>query len=206
MKEIKIKTLLVEYLLKQCEDLIIASEVPFFYGTRRADIVSISQYLATAFEIKGAGDSTDRLEYQISSYKSYFDFCYVVCEKSNINQIRNKIPREIGLIIATEEGIIPIRKSKQFKQHDKQSLMSALPVDNLRKITGNRKLRSKHELCEYAANQFPLAKIRTLSRNYLESRYYLNSNILKNEIEEKLNSDDILTITRMPPQLLVRRA
>ncbi|HAG7362538.1 TPA: protein cII, partial [Escherichia coli] len=53
MKEIDIKLKIVEFLLNsEPADTYLAAEVRFSFGSRRADIVSVSSDIATVYEIK----------------------------------------------------------------------------------------------------------------------------------------------------------
>lgn len=206
MKELEIKRYLVDYIIKNDTSVVVGAEVPFQYGTRRADVVSILDEIATAYEIKGAGDSTERLDYQIKSYKQYFDYCFVVCEKSNLSQIRKSVGREIGILLVDDNGITEVRKSNQFKRHDKETLASTLPTNKLRVISQNKELRSKHQLCEYLAKTKTLGQLRHYSRTSLNDRYAYISKIFRSELGSTISSDDILTITRMPPSNLIRKS
>ncbi|HDI3227700.1 TPA: sce7726 family protein [Vibrio cholerae] len=202
MKEMQIKTILVKHLLSCDAEQVLGCEVPFQFGSRRADVVSMTSEAFTAYEIKGSEDKTDRLAYQTPSYKSYFDFCYVVCEESNLKQVRNSIGREVGIMLVSSNNVEIIRKSSQFKRHDKQNLASTLPVPLLRKLIGTSTVRSKHELCVKASRLLSLEDIRKLSRQDMMNRYLRSNEILKKELGEVITSDDILTLTRMPPDHL----
>ncbi|MFM2476388.1 sce7726 family protein [Celerinatantimonas sp. MCCC 1A17872] len=206
MKEIQIKTRLVEYLLQIDSKLSLGAEVPFQFGSRRADIISLSGDIATAFEIKGAEDTVMRLDYQINSYKNYFDYCFVVCEDSNLNQVRKAIGKEIGIIVITEKSVKEIRKSARFKRLNKISLASTLAISDLRKIIKDNRIRAKHDLCEKLANNYSLNEIKKISRESLLYRYKKVSELLKIDKGEKLNPDDILIITRMPPEPLFTKS
>ncbi|WP_353360520.1 sce7726 family protein, partial [Klebsiella pneumoniae] len=99
MKEYEVKIKLTEYLLANIKKNIIGSEFRFDFGARRADIITICDGIATAFEIKTSGDNVTRLPQQIYGYKKYFDFCFIVCEPGNIDNVRKVISKEIGLIM-----------------------------------------------------------------------------------------------------------
>ena len=62
--------------------IIIGSEFRFDFGARRADIITICDGIATAFEIKTSGDNVTRLPQQIYGYKKYFDFCFIVVSQA----------------------------------------------------------------------------------------------------------------------------
>lgn len=207
MKEIDIKKVLVRHLLDKEPNAVLGAEVPFKYGSRRADIIAIQSDLsATAYEIKGAGDSAERLAYQVESYKEYFDFCYIVCEVDNLSQIRKNIGKEIGIMLVSESSISQIRKSKQFKRHDKESLASTVSTKMLKAVTGNRELRSKHDLGMELVSNKTLDFIRQLSRKELTQKYGIVTSLLRKETSKVINSDDIQTITRMPPNNLFLRS
>ncbi|KDA93299.1 sce7726 family protein [Pantoea agglomerans] len=202
MKEIEIKKILIESLIK-CKANVISSEFRFDFGTRRADVISMFEGKLTAYEIKGAKDNTDRLDKQIESYKKYFDLCFVVCEKSNLDSIRNKIPRNVGVLLVENETIIQIRKPYYIKNHNKISLASTIDIRHLRKIVANNKIKSKHELCEILANQKTLDEIRIISRTDAFQKIAIPFGIFLKEVGERIHSDDILTLTRMSSLELV---
>lgn len=204
MKEIEIKALLVEYLLKKDREITLGAEVPFIFGTRRADIISIKNETAIAFEIKSARDTTDRLAYQIESYKSYFDKCYIVCEASNLRKIRKIINKEIGLLVVENLSIKEIRKSKTFKRLNKYTLASTIPTSILKSMHKGKIPRAKVDLCHSISSQINLDKIRKLSRENLQQRYQQQTSLLKMDTIEKINSDDIITISRLTPLSLFR--
>ncbi|NOI92043.1 sce7726 family protein [Vibrio splendidus] len=205
MTELEIKKLLVRYFLEKYENFVVGSEFSFQFGERRADLALLHANCLTAFEIKGARDTVARLSYQIESYKKFFDFCFVVCELSNLSEVRATIPRSVGILLAESGGITHIRHSKQFKRHDKKVLSSALSVQKLSALSKGSNLRSKHELCEHVSKNNTLESLRQLSRNDFDERYGVVSRLLKQETTLHLTSDDIYTITKKAPSLLKRR-
>lgn len=205
MTELEIKILLVKYFLEKYDNFVVSSEFPFQFGERRADLALLYSGYLTAFEIKGARDKVSRLGYQVESYKKFFDFCYVVCESSNLARVREVTPRGIGILIADVDGIKHVRYSKIFKRHDKMMLTSVLSVQKLNTLTKGKHLRSKHELCEYISNNNSLDLIREMSRNDFKEKYGVASRLMKQETTLHLNSDDIYTITKKAPSLLKKR-
>ncbi|AVX36651.1 sce7726 family protein [Yersinia massiliensis] len=207
MKEIEIKIKLIEYLLEHSSsDTVIGSELRFNYGSRRADVVSITNNIASIFEIKGSGDSIERLEYQLDSYKEYFDYCYVVCEPSNIKLVKKNCKKKIGIILVENNDILLIKEASHFKKNKKITLASTLDTSTLRKLTSNNTLKSKHELCELFIKNNDLETVKNISRKHLREKLKCNFDIFYNELGLRINPDDILTLTRMPSGNLSKRA
>ncbi|ENB7194863.1 sce7726 family protein [Enterobacter bugandensis] len=202
MKEIEIKKILIEHLIKDSSNIINA-EFRFNFGTRRADIICLSNDILTAFEIKGAGDNTARLEEQIHNYKKYFDQCYIVCERSNLEMISKKTPKSVGIFVIDNQNLTPYRKSRIVKKHDKIALASTIDIRTLRKEISDRRIKSKHELCEFIATKRKLEYIKKLSRQDLLLKIKPAYNLFLSELGSQIHSDDILILSRMSPTQLI---
>jgi hypothetical protein len=202
MKEIEIKKILLNFLIDN-KNNILSSEFRFNFGTRRADVICMENNILIAFEIKGAGDNTARLGDQINNYKKYFDQCYIVCEKSNLITIRQNVPNSIGIFVADNQSISLIRKAHIIKRHDKIVLASTIDIATLRKEVCNKKIRSKHELCEQLALQKSLKYIKSLSRQDLLMKISPPYKIFINELGSNIHSDDILILSRMSSLRLI---
>ncbi|WP_394125393.1 MmcB family DNA repair protein [Vibrio hepatarius] len=205
MTELDIKMLLVKHFLKSSDDIVLGAEVSFSFGERRADLAVLDSGLLTAYEIKSARDNVTRLDYQIESYKKFFDYCYVVCESQNLSEVRAALPREIGILVVDGSSIRQVRISKRFKRHDKFVLASVQSVSKLKKLAHGANLRSKNALCEYVSKNTTMDKLRELSREDFVEKYGVVSRLLKQETTQHLNSDDIYTITKRAPTKLRRR-
>lgn len=66
-----VKTSLIDFWLKNYTADLIANEVPFFKGNRRADLIMISNNNLLGFEIKSELDSLKNLKSQILDYKKF---------------------------------------------------------------------------------------------------------------------------------------
>ena len=206
MNEIQIKKKLVQHIIETIPDSVLGSEVAFQFGSRRADVVLLEGEKLIAYEIKGAGDSVARLDYQVKSYIKFFDYCYIVCELSNIASVRASIPRAIGIILVTEDGVKQVRQSKCFKKLDKLSLSSVLSVQKLNSLYKPKiKPRSKFDLCKKVSKFCSTEQLRLASRHSFLERYKSGSDIMKREASYTLHSDDILTITRLASSHLKRK-
>ncbi len=202
MTETQIKLKLIKHIIASHPDSIIASEMNYDFGNRRADIILLDQSnFLYAYEIKSINDNTSRILTQTTSYKSFFDFCYIVCEEENLKSVRKATPKDIGLIVVSPSNIKQIRKSKHFKQQSKITLASILPTNQLRKLSA-RTGKSQIELAHLVANQFHKEQLKLLSRSYIRHKYNESNKLLLKEIGKELTSDDLLLISSQFPSRL----
>lgn len=201
MNELDLKICLLKYLMEFNPEAVIASEVRFCFGERRADLVALTTEVATAYEIKTAKDNTSRLANQCQCYKLFFDFCYIVCEANNLKNIRKNTPREFGLILIDGNSVKILRQSKQFKQQSKTSIASILSKAMLRRLTKAKGELSQIEEIQLAL-KLPLKTLRKISREYLFEQYSSGFQLMKSEITNVITADDIHTISRKIPRKL----
>lgn len=205
LKESEIKRLFIESKLLDSNIQTIACEVPFEFGSRRADIVVDSVENLTVYEIKGASDSLERLEFQIKSYVQYFDYCFVICEPSNLNNVRRLLKPNIGIILVSPTGIKKVREAKLIRRLNKISLASTIPSGVLKKTLSKNLNMSQYELCLLAARKFNLKAIKQLSRESFTNLYKRSYLLLKNDVNHVVSSDDLITISRNAPKALIKR-
>jgi hypothetical protein len=135
MFEPAIKVKLIDFLLNnhQKEGILLVNEMAFADGSRRADLVTISDNLV-AYEIKSEKDSLEKLPEQLRDYDNHFHSVYVVCHNKHLKNIR-KIKGKFGILVISSQGFIQIRKARNKKRimsrylldHlDKRSLMSTI--------------------------------------------------------------------------------
>lgn len=196
MKENSIKIKLIKYLYRGSKDAVLSSEFSFEHGNRRADLVCQSEGFATAYEIKGAGDSIARLPSQVDSYRKYFDRVYIVCEKNHLASIRQVIPGSIGIYIVSEEGVFRVRKAGTLKRHNKVSLASTLSIPELKMLTSTSRNMSKVMMCELLARQQTLDFIRNKSREAFYIKFKYGSDLLRKEASYIFTSDDVALIMK----------
>ena len=198
MKENGLKTALIDYLLElpSTANSVIGSEVSFLFGSRRADIVLATLDTATVYEIKTVSDNTERLSYQIAGYKKFFDYCYVVCEPSNLHSVRKNSPKGVGILVMCNGSISQVRKSYRYKRHDKKILLDMIATNHLKALTRNREIKSKKDLCEHLSKDMSLDEVRSKSREFLYEKLKAKFITFSNDKGKTTNSDDLLLLTR----------
>lgn len=195
--------MLVEHLISSPELSAIISEMPYMFSSKRADLVTLDENNVTSvYEIKSGVDTTNRLNYQSESYKRYYDFCYVVCERINLNQIRTLIPSKFGILCVEDGKIVKIRKASQYRALDKIALLSTMSISELRGLVSIKDRKSKFELCQVAASELSLDRIKAISRESLLKKNEKQMKLLRMDVSQKITADDLHTITKRPPSAI----
>ena len=112
-----VKTSLIDFWLKNYTADLIANEVPFFKGNRRADLIMISNNNLLGFEIKSELDSLKNLKSQILDYKKIFDFVYVVIDKKfkfskELEMLLNSKKLDLDQLQKNAQNILTVDKIK----------------------------------------------------------------------------------------------
>lgn len=123
-----IKSILADHLIESSvSDSILATEVPFCYGFRRADMLLLEQGKIHAFEIKSDLDSLDKLEPQIEDYRNTFSYSWLVTTNKHLDKARKKVPSSVGIITVNSHGDLNlIKKARENKMLSKNNLIFLL--------------------------------------------------------------------------------
>lgn len=101
----------------------------FNVGSSRLDIGKVNGSMY-AYEIKTELDNTLRLEKQIQDYEKIFEFINVVCHFKHLKEVRNIVPKKVGIIsfeINNGEVIFKdVRKAQKNKSIKKEFLLKSL--------------------------------------------------------------------------------
>lgn len=196
-----IKVALTEKLLSELEpNGIIASEAPFFFGKRRADILEISKTIH-AYEIKGKFDRLDKLPDQISDYMQSFDFVSVVVSKKHILKVNGLLPRRVGVLLYEDGAFFHRRKAQAIKRKNKSALASVLNrKETVFALKAHDVLPSEYrvfgvdELREYVSNNI---KEEILIQHFIKhyrDRYEPGFKLFMADKGSKVHADDLRTL------------
>lgn len=168
-----IKTLLIDFLIENYNIELIASEVPYLFGYRRADLVAMINNNMIAFEIKSELDSLTKLEAQINDYIDVFNKVYVVlAEKFRNYAVVSKLPKKVGILyIDSNNKIINFRKAKEQKILNKEKLIYFFKKDELNKINNIDIKLSLRKTREIFLKINSTKKIVEHSKNILRNKY-----------------------------------
>lgn len=191
----KIKTNLIDCLVKKYANPILSNELLFSKNKRRADIVLLKNNKIIAFEIKGDTDDTRRIPGQIRDYLLTFDEINIICTKKHFKSISCLIPNSVGIIIF-DGNFRTIRKAKTNKKATKENLIFFMKKSELLK---NFKLGTAQdttdEIRKQIVKKIPLKTIKKVVLFSLKKRLIpLSKLFLKDKGLATIN-DDLLTLT-----------
>ena len=169
----QVKTLLIDFLIENYNIELIASEVPYLFGYRRADLVAMINNNMVAFEIKSELDSLSKLEAQINDYIDVFNKVYVVlAEKFRNYAVVSKLPKKVGILyINSNNKVINYRKAKEQKILNKEKLIYFFKKDELNKINNIDTKLSLRKTREIFLKINSTKKIVEHSKNILRNKY-----------------------------------
>ncbi|KIS58356.1 MULTISPECIES: sce7726 family protein [Burkholderia] len=100
---------------------------------RRADLVVANETLS-AFEIKSARDSLDRLDGQLDVYAQHFEQVTVVAATKHVSAVFACVPRRVGVWEVMDSGQLIVHRRATSRRVPKSKLLTFLPVDELRSL------------------------------------------------------------------------
>ena len=133
--QIKIK--LIDFLLTKVDSNLIASEVAFYQGYRKADLIQLASNKITAFEIKSDKDNLHKLPEQLNDYQNTFSFCYLVTTEKHLKNARSLVPQKTGIILIKNGQVEVLRKPMESKRLSKHSLTLGLSGKNIKSLIGD---------------------------------------------------------------------
>ncbi|MDA8483663.1 sce7726 family protein [Pseudomonas resinovorans] len=201
MRELDIKRLLIQKLTEEESINSLASEFPFDFGQRRADLVSISNNEVSGYEIKSYFDKLTNLPAQLSSYLSIFDYVYVVCDERHLSKVREIAPPKVGIYVCRDRNIICKRKAKKNNKLNSLVLLDAIPTPSLRKLF-NVSAKSKLELCQVISQSSKIEKIRESFLTHLQQKYSVQTKLFQRDASNLVTLDDIHSLFSAAPNTL----
>ena len=124
MNDKEIRSILIEYLKIKHKNYRIFQEKSI--GSSVCDLMLVTKSILTGFEIKSDTDNYERLKRQIREYEQFFDENYVVVGQSHVKSIRERVPKEWGILSVNQSKIEMIRGATQNKQVSRERQLSIL--------------------------------------------------------------------------------
>ncbi|WP_017091358.1 sce7726 family protein [Vibrio splendidus] len=145
--EAEFKVMLIDYFLNRNSDVKLATEFPFNYLKRRADLIVIEDKSQTthAIEIKSDIDNTLSLKEQLSDYRKTFNKASVLLSEKHLG-IAKELDKTIGLYVMSNGQIVCRRKPLERKQLDKKTALDLVPTNELKRLVSKSSSLSRVEL------------------------------------------------------------
>ncbi|MBF9223035.1 sce7726 family protein [Hymenobacter ruricola] len=74
-------------------------------GTTRADVVHITEHFMHGYEVKGDGDTLQRVANQLRCYGEVYDFVTFVVTEKHLAKLLPLLPEWVGVLVATAGGL-----------------------------------------------------------------------------------------------------
>jgi hypothetical protein len=73
-------------------------------GTTRADVVHITDAFMHGYEVKGDGDTLQRVENQLRCYAEVYDFVTFIVTEKHLPKLLPRLPAWVGVLVAEAEN------------------------------------------------------------------------------------------------------
>ena len=73
-------------------------------GSTRADVVHITEHFMHGYEVKGDGDTLQRVENQLRCYAEVYDFVTFVVTEKHLAKLLPRLPAWVGVLVAAPDG------------------------------------------------------------------------------------------------------
>ena len=78
-------------------------------GSTRADVVHITEHFMHGYEVKGDGDTLQRVANQLRCYGEVYDFVTFIITEKHLLRLLPLVPEWVGIQVASAEGLRPHR-------------------------------------------------------------------------------------------------
>ena len=164
-----IKALMIDYLLKDNQNILIGNEIMYGIEQRMVDLIMLETHI-TAIEIKAQNDSFRRLPEQLGEYQKIFSYIYLVVTANHLAKALSMVSQDIGLYLVDEnEEIKLVRKAKLQRKASKQDLLATISASFLKKRYPAYKKYDADKLRLVLSRQ-KTSVIRSLLYDFLEDR------------------------------------
>lgn len=200
-----IKALLLDFLIekKTDENQVLFSELPFFDGHRRADIVRLDSLGLAAFEIKSSSDNLEKLPAQLIDYNSSFEYTYLVLATKHLKPAIKIAKKNIGIFIVENGELTKVRHARGRKRLKKNQLLGFMTkqmildaIKHQSTIVSLNKKNSKYELIHQLSKRLTLNEIKEISRVFLRQKYQPRFDLFIKERGSGTSVDDLVNLSR----------
>ncbi len=146
-------------------------------GSTRADVVHITEHFMHGYEVKGDGDTLQRVGNQLRCYAEVYDFVTFVVTEKHLPKLLPLLPEWVGILVASPAGLRPHRAAGYNATVQPAPLAGLLWVEEIKQyllargLAGASTLRQR-EVAQYlrTAHTVPLSHLAQYVRQRLMAR------------------------------------
>ena len=146
-------------------------------GTTRADVVHITEQFMHGYELKGDGDTLQRVARQLPCYGRAYDFVTFVVTEKHLAALLAQVPAWVGVWVAAPAGLRLVRDACYNATVERSAVAALLRLDEIqqfmlaRGLAGASTLR-RRDVLNYLryADGVPLAALAHYVRQRLTAR------------------------------------
>lgn len=162
-------------------------------GTSRLDLCKINNS-SIAYEIKTDLDNLKRLKKQINDYLKIFEKVFIICSKSKINNIAEKIPNECGIYSyrTTKTGKYIFKLEKNAKKSEninpliQLNLLTKKQLLNILNLNTNN---TKSDLIKQIIKKYKTKQINKIFKEQIKTKYKTQWAFIKKNHDNLLEID-----------------
>ncbi|SHJ54657.1 hypothetical protein SAMN02745146_3411 [Hymenobacter daecheongensis DSM 21074] len=146
-------------------------------GTTRADVVHITPAFMHGYEVKGDGDTLQRVANQLRCYAEVYDFVTFIVTEKHLPKLLPLLPAWVGILVAAPDGLRPHRTAGYNATVEPAALASLLLLEEVKQfllargLTGVSTLRRREVLHFLRHTQLvPLSHLAQFARDQLTLR------------------------------------
>jgi hypothetical protein len=148
-------------------------------GTTRADVVHITEHFMHGYEVKGDGDTLQRVANQLRCYAEVYDFVTFIVTEKHLPKLLPLLPEWVGVLVAspTTVGLHPHRTAGYNATVQRPPLARLLLLEEIKQfllargLAGASTLRSR-EVAQFlrTTQTIPLSSLAQYVRERLMAR------------------------------------
>lgn len=146
-------------------------------GTTRADVVHITEHFMHGYEVKGDGDTLQRVANQLRCYGEVYDFVTFIVTEKHLAKLLPLLPEWVGVSVASAAGLRAHRAAGYNASVERAPIAKLLLLEEVKQFLMARGLTGVSTLRSREVSQFlrttqlvPLASLAQYVRERLIAR------------------------------------
>lgn len=186
-----IKAKIIDFIIVRNPEIILGNEV--MYGTKRklVDLLMLDTSNLIGIEIKSSTDDLRRLDKQIEEYSKIFNYTIICSTNKHFSELQKVIPKEVGLMLFTNDKIELKRKPRLKKTLDKKEILYTIPSSFLRKEYKIKNNSANSDEVRSSLLKLSHSQLQTLLYRYFREKLYANFKMFSEIKGEQCHTDDI---------------